>query len=266
MVYLARTGQRAVALTQYNTCRTLLEQELGVEPDAETMALYGQILAGEIAQPVEAVATARHNLPVQTTPFVGRQAVLEEINRLLKDPACRLLTLVGPGGSGKTRLALEAGAAQLERYAHGVYFVSLAPLNSAESIVPTVADALGFTFYAGPEPQQQLLNYLRGKTMLLVMDNYEHLLPPPLSPPEGGTQGGGRAGDRDPPDGPKRQGPGHLAGAAERGGRVSLSGYGDGLPRSGEANTRVGRDIAIQRGQAVLAGSAPGAVGIRTHR
>jgi predicted ATPase/DNA-binding SARP family transcriptional activator len=116
------------------------------------------------------------NLPILLTPFVGREAVLAEIADRLQDPDCRLLTLVGPGGCGKTRLAMKAATAQLDSYPHGVYFVSLAPLQSVEAIVPTVAEALGFSFYEGGEPRQQLLDYLRQKTMLLIMDNFEHLL------------------------------------------------------------------------------------------
>ena len=185
MHLLATSGQRAAALSQYEACRELLEEELGVEPAAETTALYEHILAEEIHPPADNAGLPLHNLPQQPTPFVGREAMLAEIGERLDDPACRLLTLVGPGGSGKTRLALEAAAAQLERYPHGVYLISLAPLSSAASIVPTVADSLGFTFYTGRESQEQLLDYLRGKTMLLVMDNYEHLLSPPLSSSEG---------------------------------------------------------------------------------
>jgi predicted ATPase/DNA-binding SARP family transcriptional activator len=117
-----------------------------------------------------------HNLPVELTPFVGREAVLAEIAERLGDPDCRLLTLVGPGGCGKTRLALKAAEAQLDRYPHGAFFVSLAPLQSVDSIVPAVAEALGFSFYEGGEPRQQLLDYLRQKTILLIMDNFEHLL------------------------------------------------------------------------------------------
>jgi predicted ATPase len=116
-------------------------------------------------------------LPTQSTPFIGREAELDGIAQLLGDPACRLLTLVGPGGSGKTRLALEA-ASRLEANAckHGIFFVSLAPLSSVDAIVPTVADVLGFQFFGGGTPQQQLLDFLRQRNLLLIMDNYEHLL------------------------------------------------------------------------------------------
>ncbi len=125
----------------------------------------------------------RHNLPAQPTPFVGRAEELSEIAGRLANPNCRLLTLVGPGGIGKTRLAVEAATAELAHYGHGVYFVALAPLSSADSLVPTIAEALDFTFYrsddpshVGPGPRAQLLDYLREKQVLLVMDNFEHLL------------------------------------------------------------------------------------------
>lgn len=128
-------------------------------------------------------ATPRHNLPNQPTAFIGRAGELADIAERLNNAACRLLTLVGPGGIGKTRLALQAAEAELPNYANGVFFVSLAPLRSADSLVPTIAEAIGFSFYrgddpddVGPNPRQQLLDYLQEKQMLLVMDNFEHLL------------------------------------------------------------------------------------------
>jgi predicted ATPase/DNA-binding SARP family transcriptional activator len=116
------------------------------------------------------------NLPVYLTPFVGREREMAAIGECLQNPDCRLLTLVGPGGIGKTHLAVEAALAQMDVFAHGVFFVALAPLQSPDAIVPTVAQALGFSFYEGVEPRQQLLDYLRQKSMLVVMDNFEHLL------------------------------------------------------------------------------------------
>ncbi len=182
MLCLARGGQRGAALAQYERCRQILADELGVKPEAETTALYEEILSGQVAAPERVPTEPVHHLPPQLTPFVGRKAELTELERLLADPDVRLVTVVGPGGVGKTRLALEGAAGQLERYKHGVHFISLAPLRSAEAIVPALADAVGFTFYAAGEGQrvtsakQQLLDYLRKKRMLLVMDNYEHLL------------------------------------------------------------------------------------------
>jgi predicted ATPase/DNA-binding SARP family transcriptional activator len=184
MALYARAGQQAAALRQYRLCEETLAEELGVPPSPETTALYEQIRGGEeVGREPEAAAGPPHNLPAQLTPFVGRVAELAELNRLLTHPDVRLVTVLGAGGMGKTRLALEAAADRCERYAHGIHFVPLAPLQSAESIVPTVAEAIGFAFYkeeggsrAARAPRQQLLDYLRQKQMLLVMDNYEHLL------------------------------------------------------------------------------------------
>ena len=177
MRLLAFSGQRGAALAQYEACRRALADELDAEPSAETVALYDQIRAGELVKSVgrPEAPPPPHNLPAFLTPLIGREHELAEIGACLADPDCRLLTLVGPGGSGKTRLAVEAAAQAVERYEHGVFFVPLAPLGSTEAIVPAVARALGFSFYEGRNPRQQLLDYLRQKAMLLVLDNYEHL-------------------------------------------------------------------------------------------
>lgn len=120
--------------------------------------------------------SAPHNLPHQSTPFIGRDKELATITRRLADPGCRLLTIVGPGGIGKTRLALQAAERQVTAFAQGVYFVSLAPLSAPESIELALAESIGFSFYPGAAPRQQLLDYLRARNVLLVLDNFEHLL------------------------------------------------------------------------------------------
>ncbi len=116
-----------------------------------------------------------HNLPPQPTPFIGRAEELKEIHAELARPDCRLLTILGPGGLGKTRLAMQAAAEQVETFKNGVYFVPLAPLNTGELLVSTIAEAIRFTFYQRDNPKQQLINYLREKNILLVLDNFEHL-------------------------------------------------------------------------------------------
>jgi predicted ATPase len=180
MLLLARSRQRSAALAQYETCRRLLAAELGVEPMPETTALYQRLKA--------TAAPPAHNLPPQPTPFVGREAELAEIARFLNNRDAPLLTLVGPGGIGKTRLALQAAARCVDpdvafetRFAHGVFFVPLAPLGAAErgaaqaSLIAAMADALPFSFQGPIHPQAQLLNYLREKRLLLILDNFEHL-------------------------------------------------------------------------------------------
>ncbi|MBA3735872.1 MAG: hypothetical protein H0W90_11875 [Actinobacteria bacterium] len=119
------------------------------------------------------------NLPSPRTSFVGRREELDEIDRRLEDPDCRLLTLVGPGGIGKTRLALEAAARRLDHYAHGVHFVPLASVAAPDFLAPTVADALQFPIdaaHSGFSVQDQLVDYLSERSMLLVLDNFEHLV------------------------------------------------------------------------------------------
>ncbi len=117
-----------------------------------------------------------NNLPVQTTPFVGREHELEELAELIGSADTRLITILGAGGMGKTRLALEAACGQLGYFKRGVYFVSLAPLNAPDQIVATIAKTIGFQFYQAGDPRQQLLDHFREKSILLVLDNFEHLL------------------------------------------------------------------------------------------
>ncbi len=116
------------------------------------------------------------HLPLQATSFVGRDRELGEITDLLADPACRLLTLLGPGGIGKTRLAIQAAANQQSQFAGGVVFVALSPVTSADFLLTAIADALDITFFGGDEHFSRLIHYLRDKHMLLVTDNLEHLL------------------------------------------------------------------------------------------
>jgi predicted ATPase len=201
MQLYALSGQTAAAQRQYEECVRLLEEELGVAPEEETTALFAAIRARELAPLAAAAPPAPsppplipdvpapivHNLPVETTPFVGRQAELAVLNDYLLHPDVRLVTIVGPGGMGKTRLALAAASQMLPvdgqepgvPYA-GIYFVSLAPLATSDQLAPAIADAVGFSLETDAEERrhsrQQLVDYLREKRMLLVLDNFEHLL------------------------------------------------------------------------------------------
>jgi predicted ATPase/DNA-binding CsgD family transcriptional regulator len=116
------------------------------------------------------------NLPQYATSFVGRLTEITEITNRLNNPNCRLLCLVGPGGIGKTRLAIQVAANWADQFDDGVCFVPLQPLNSPNFMVSIIADAVGFQFYPGGDPKKQLLDYLREKGLLLVLDNLEHLL------------------------------------------------------------------------------------------
>jgi len=118
----------------------------------------------------------RTNLPQPQPALIGRENELATLASLLADPQCRLITLSGPGGIGKTRLALKAAEAHLSAFNQGVFVILLAALNRTEQIVPALAEAVGFAFYGVSDPAALLLNYLRDKHMLLVFDNCEHLL------------------------------------------------------------------------------------------
>ncbi|MEZ4727541.1 MAG: tetratricopeptide repeat protein [Caldilineaceae bacterium] len=140
----------------------------------------GQLLADLFP---DAADQRSHNLPLPPTPFVGRTRELAALDALITNPDCRLITLVGPGGSGKTRLAVEAARAAHPTFVDGVAFIALAPLTAAEFVVATVATTLNFTLSGHATPQTQLLHYLRQKRLLLVLDNFEHLLSPPAPLP-----------------------------------------------------------------------------------
>lgn len=168
MLLLARNDQRAEALRQYQVCCDVLAEELGIDPSPETTTLHDRIRA--------AVDSRRHNLPVATTPFVGRAEELRQIQAQLVQPSCRLLTLVGPGGIGKTRLALQVAQTAVGTTLNGVFFVPLAAVPAPEFIIPAIAEAIDFTFAGAAPPKSQLLSYLQAKEMLLVLDNFEHLL------------------------------------------------------------------------------------------
>ena len=123
----------------------------------------------------ELAPPAARALPTFQTRFIGRQAELAEVRRLLREPDCRLVTLVGPGGIGKTRLAVEA-ARDCAPCADSVVFVPLAPLNTAALLVPAIAHAVGFAFSGPQPPADQLLRHLATQDLLLILDNFEHLL------------------------------------------------------------------------------------------
>ncbi|MBU1700289.1 MAG: protein kinase [Candidatus Eisenbacteria bacterium] len=124
----------------------------------------------------EPTARLKHNLPHQAFPFIGREEELAELGALLTKHDHPLITLLGPGGMGKSRLALEAAGCHLNAFRNGTFFVELAALRDPAGIPSAIADATGFRFSERGTPQEQILNYLRNKQVLLIMDNFEHLL------------------------------------------------------------------------------------------
>lgn len=168
MLLLARSGQRAAGLAQFEACKTILQRELGVEPEPRTRQLADRIrmamsgLGGNIDRYAD------------EGPLVDREAELAEVRRLLLDPHCRMLTLTGMGGTGKTRLGLAAARACGPWFLNGVVFVPAGAAESPGALLDAIASALRFVFGRG-DPQTQLLDALREKELLLVLDGLDRL-------------------------------------------------------------------------------------------
>ena len=176
MVLLAAEGRRGEALEVYRTLASALEEELGEAPGRETRAVRARLLA---EAPAVLLPTARRtNLPAAFAGFVGREWERAEVARLLEanDADRRLVTLVGAGGCGKTRLALEVARGLLADYADGVWLAELATLDDSALLAPAVATALGLAEDPHRPALDQLTAYLAPKHMLLVLDNCEHLV------------------------------------------------------------------------------------------
>lgn len=180
MRLLVLQEQQTAALAQYEACRRVLMETLGVEPQPETTALYKAIYAGEV---IDALASGqlhlyegrKHNLPLPPTPFVGREKELNALNDLLDQPDHRLINLVGPGGVGKTRLALQVAADQVSCFADGVFYVPLAAVTQADLLPVVIGDILQVTLHGDADPRQEILKAIARKEMLLILDNLEHI-------------------------------------------------------------------------------------------
>jgi predicted ATPase/DNA-binding SARP family transcriptional activator len=171
----AWSGQRSAALAQYNSCRRLLADELGIEPEVATTTLYRQIQSGAFVPPPAPLQTSIH-VPAQPTRFIGREAELAQLEQYLDTPDCRLLTLIGPGGVGKTRLAYEVATRKAGDFPAGVYAVPLSGVASAQYLASTIAERLRLPLSGGADHKAQVLDALREKHLLLVLDTCEHVL------------------------------------------------------------------------------------------
>lgn len=186
MRLLMQSGQQTAALAQFEQCCQALRSGLDVEPSHKTVQLYTEIKAGNKAvdihrpspQTQRSAQPAAHpnNLPIAALSFVGRQAEAEKVIQQLNNPQCSLLTLTGGGGIGKTRLAIECAHRLSPSYTDGVFLVQLAGLSSVELLPTSIANTLNLSLQGYQSPQEQLLSYLAEKQMLLLLDNFEHLL------------------------------------------------------------------------------------------
>ncbi|MCA9952140.1 MAG: tetratricopeptide repeat protein [Anaerolineales bacterium] len=172
MWLLARSGQRTTALSQYEKCRVLLKAELNIEPSAPTTSLQAKLRKSSWPPP--------HNLPAIDGPFIGRSKEIRDIEAVLLAGDAALLTLLGSGGDGKTRLAIEfcrqLYKIQPGRFLDGLFFLALAPFGDTTSFELLLAETLGVPLTNPHNTRDQLLAYLADKEMLLVLDNFETLL------------------------------------------------------------------------------------------
>lgn len=124
--------------------------------------------------PLKTLDARANNLPIQLTSFIGRDSIIRELKDELKKS--RLITIIGTGGNGKTRTALQTGAEIIDEFANGVFIAELAPITDESLIVQSVMNSLGIKEEAGKSPEEALVNYLKEKEMLIILDNCEHLI------------------------------------------------------------------------------------------
>ncbi|MBA2667444.1 MAG: hypothetical protein H0U69_10475, partial [Trueperaceae bacterium] len=178
LVALERADERTAALAAFDGFRRLLADEFGAEPEAETVRLVASIREGSgsaAAAHLESTSRVETVIPQQLTRFVGREREVTELTVGLLDDACRQLTIVGPGGVGKTRLAIELASRVGPRFPQGARFVDLAATYESEAVVAMVAAAVGAELGPGSEAALSLGDHLRNTAMLLVLDNVEQV-------------------------------------------------------------------------------------------
>ena len=172
-------SQRTYELVESNLPDGVILRDLGehrFKDLRQPKHLYQLTIAGLPAEfpPINSLDALLNNLPVQLTSFVGREKELGDIKKLVE--SARLVTLTGPGGGGKTRLALQVAAEMIEIFHNGVFFVPLAPLSDPGLVASTIVQALGLSESAGRPILDKLKDYLQGKSLLLVLDNFEQVI------------------------------------------------------------------------------------------
>ncbi len=167
-------GEIPLALRQFEICRQTLSEELSVTPTEKTLTLYSYIVGHQSSK--EHGSRIPHNLPNFTTPFIGQNGKIRELVEILSNPDLRHLSLSGPGGYGKSRLAIHLAKKVMRRFPDGAFWVPLGSLEKSSELPQAVAESIGFIYHGEKDIKSDLLDHLRSKRMLLIFDNFEHLL------------------------------------------------------------------------------------------
>jgi predicted ATPase/DNA-binding SARP family transcriptional activator len=178
MQVLHANGASKEAVKSYQTFAERLERDMGLTPSSATQQFAKTLEGLAVLQPLPAltVSETKLSLPTPTTSFVGRDLELAAIANLVAEKGCRLLTVFGPGGVGKTRLALQAAHELAGRYQDGAHFVPLEATTSAQAVPFAVAEVLTISLQGQHAPLPQVIEGLKAKQLLLVLDNFEHLI------------------------------------------------------------------------------------------
>jgi DNA-binding SARP family transcriptional activator len=173
----AVTGQRSAAAKHIKEYKTSLKENLGMDLPEEITKIQEVIFGGDLESIINNL-TPSHDLPSSTTSFIGRVAEIDAISKLITNPDCRLISIIGPGGMGKTRLAIEAVRSTLLEFPDGSFFVPMDTVTNEDGIIPTLAEALQFrlgTIVSEIDPDLQLFDYLKHRRLALILDGFEHL-------------------------------------------------------------------------------------------
>ncbi|MBW6472269.1 MAG: tetratricopeptide repeat protein [Anaerolineaceae bacterium] len=177
MQLYARDGQWNAFENQFRSLRKFLKEQIGVEPAHETMVFYEETRKNKSKNPLFTQETPQlTNIPHGEAIIIGRELELDEITNLLVDPVCRLITLHGPGGIGKTSLAMEIARQQVGIFQDGVFFISLIGAHSNEEFIAGLIEAITVPMMDSGNLISRLKDFLHNKCLLLVLDNFEHLL------------------------------------------------------------------------------------------